>query len=106
MNIFVVYRVKKYLKNLITVIIEKTVCQHLKLFFFQMEMKPRTIVMEFLHLGTISYTLDQVSLGNEYFGVQSNGDFYLKTGLTAFSSGQTLSLTATVTDSGGLTGTC
>lgn len=57
--------------------------------------------MEFLHLGTISYTLDQVSLGNEYFGVQSNGDFYLKTGLTTFSSGQTLSLTATVTDSGG-----
>lgn len=71
-----------------------------------MELKPRTIVMEFLHLGTISYTLDQVSLGNEYFGVQSNGDFYLKTGLTTFSSGQTLSLTATVTDSGGLTGTC
>lgn len=71
-----------------------------------MEIKPRTIVMEFLHLGTISYTLDQVSLGNEYFGVQSNGDFYLKTGLTTFSSGQTLSLTATVTDSGGLTGTC
>lgn len=35
MNIFVVYRVKKYLKNLITVIIEKTVCQHLKLFFFK-----------------------------------------------------------------------
>lgn len=55
--------------------------------------------------GTISYTLDQVSLGNEYFGVQSNGDFYLKTGLTTFSSGQTLSLTATVTDSGGLTDT-
>lgn len=40
MNIFVVYRVKKYFKNLITVIIEKTVCQHLKLFFFQMEIKP------------------------------------------------------------------
>lgn len=34
MNIFVVYRVKKYFKNLITVIIEKTVCQHLILFFF------------------------------------------------------------------------
>lgn len=62
--------------------------------------------MTFVHLGTISYTLDQVSLGNEYFGVQSNGDFYLKTGLTTFSNGQTLSLTATVTDSGGLTGTC
>lgn len=57
-----------------------------------------------LPLGTISYTLDQVSLGNEYFGVQSNGDLYVKTGLTSFSSGQTLSLTATVTDSGGLTG--
>ncbi|XP_078334887.1 protocadherin Fat 4-like [Crassostrea virginica] len=53
--------------------------------------------------GTVSYTLDQVSLGNEYFGVQSNGDLYVKTGLTSFSSGQTLSLTATVTDSGGLT---
>ncbi|XP_048729930.2 protocadherin Fat 4-like [Ostrea edulis] len=55
--------------------------------------------------GTISYTLDQVSLGNEYFGAQSNGDFFVKAGLTSFSNGQTLSITATVTDSAGLSDT-
>lgn len=75
-------------------------------YFFSNGNKTKNDSNGIFHLGTISYTLDQVSLGNEYFGVQSNGDFYLKTGLTTFSSGQTLSLTATVTDSGGLTGTC
>ncbi|XP_061179511.1 protocadherin-like wing polarity protein stan, partial [Saccostrea echinata] len=52
--------------------------------------------------GTVSYTLDQTSLGYEYFGVQSNGDFYVKNGLTSFSSGTTVTLTATAQDSGGL----
>lgn len=55
--------------------------------------------------GTISYTLNQAGLGNQYFGVQSNGDFYVNTQLTSFSNGQTLSITATVTDSGGLNDT-
>lgn len=60
--------------------------------------------MVFFFLGTVSYTIDQVVLGNEYFGVQSNGDFYVKNGLTAFSSGTTLTVTATVADTGGLQG--
>ncbi|XP_061171751.1 protocadherin Fat 4-like [Saccostrea echinata] len=55
--------------------------------------------------GTLSYTLDQISLGNQYFGVQSNGDFYVNAQLTTFSNGQTLSVTAIVTDSGGLNDT-
>lgn len=55
-------------------------------------------------LGTVSYTIDQVVLGYEYFGVQSNGDFYVKNGLTTFSSGNTLTVSATATDTGGLTG--
>lgn len=55
-------------------------------------------------LGTVSYTIDQMVLGYEYFGVQSNGDFYVKNGLTTFSSGNTLTVTATVADTGGLQG--
>lgn len=55
-------------------------------------------------LGTVSYTIDQVVLGYEYFGVQSNGDFYVKNGLTTFSSGNTLTVSATAADTGGLTG--
>lgn len=62
------------------------------------------IAWYFFFLGTVSYTIDQVVLGNEYFGVQSNGDFYVKNGLTAFSSGTTLTVTATVADTGGLQG--
>lgn len=52
--------------------------------------------------GTVSYKIDQVVLGYEYFGVQSNGDFYVKNGLTTFSSGTTLTITATAADTGGL----
>ncbi|XP_056008142.1 cadherin-23-like [Ostrea edulis] len=52
--------------------------------------------------GTVSYSLNQTGLGNEYFGVQSNGDFYVKNGLTSFSSGTTLSITTIVQDTGGL----
>lgn len=55
-------------------------------------------------LGTVSYTIDQVVLGYEYFGVQSNGDFYVKNGLTTFSSGNTLTVSATAADTGGLQG--
>ena len=33
-------------------------------------------------LGTITYALDQTSLGGtEYFAVQANGDFYVKNGI-------------------------
>ncbi|XP_052706998.1 cadherin-23-like [Crassostrea angulata] len=52
--------------------------------------------------GTLSYTLDQISLGNEYFGVTTSGDVYVKSSLLEFSSGITLSLTATARDLGGL----
>lgn len=55
-------------------------------------------------LGTVSYTINQMVLGYEYFGVQSNGDFYVKNGLTTFSSGNTLTVSATAADTGGLTG--
>ena len=54
--------------------------------------------------GNISYTLDQLSLGNEYFGVTTSGSVYIKTSLTEFSSGVTLGLTATARDLGGLEG--
>lgn len=52
--------------------------------------------------GTISYTLDQSGLGFEYFGVKTDGEFYVKNSLLSFSSGSTLTLSAVVTDSGGL----
>ncbi|XP_078337333.1 uncharacterized protein LOC111138019 [Crassostrea virginica] len=52
--------------------------------------------------GNISYTLDQLSLGNEYFGVTTSGSVYIKASLAEFSSGVTLGLTATVRDLGGL----
>nr|XP_022309583.1 protocadherin Fat 4-like [Crassostrea virginica] len=52
--------------------------------------------------GTISYTIDQTALGYEYFGVKSNGEFYVKNSLSSFSSGSTLTITAAVTDTGGL----
>ncbi|XP_061190353.1 cadherin EGF LAG seven-pass G-type receptor 2-like [Saccostrea echinata] len=52
--------------------------------------------------GNISYSLDQISLGNEYFGVKTNGDIYVKNSLLGFSTGITLSLTATARDKGGL----
>ncbi|XP_062601137.1 protocadherin Fat 4-like [Saccostrea cucullata] len=52
--------------------------------------------------GNISYSLDQISLGNEYFGVKINGDMYVMNSLLGFSTGITLSLTATARDKGGL----
>ena len=52
-------------------------------------------------LGTITYALDQTSLGGtEYFAVQANGDFYVKNGIEAFSTGQALTINGTATDSG------
>jgi hypothetical protein len=54
--------------------------------------------------GTVSYSLNQTGLGNEYFGVQSNGDLYVTNGLTSFSSGSTLTISAFARDSGGLQG--
>ncbi|XP_052675892.1 protocadherin-16-like isoform X1 [Crassostrea angulata] len=53
--------------------------------------------------GGITYALDQAVLGSEYFSVDSTGGVYVKQSLDSFSAGQALSLTATVTDTGGLT---
>lgn len=55
------------------------------------------------YAGGITYALDQAVLGSD-FSVDSTGGVYVKQSLDSFSAGQALSLTATVTDTGGLTG--
>ena len=67
---------------------------------------PDILFLLFYLTGTISYTIDQTALGYEYFGVKSNGEFYVKNSLSSFSSGSTLTITAAVTDTGGLQGQC
>lgn len=54
--------------------------------------------------GEITYELDHTALGTEYFSVDSIGGLYVRQSLAAFSVGQVLSLNATTTDTGGLTG--
>lgn len=56
------------------------------------------------YAGGITYALNQAVLGSEYFSVDSTGGVYVKQSLDSFSAGQALSLTATVTDTGELTG--
>lgn len=56
------------------------------------------------YAGGITYALDQTVLGSGYFSVDSTGGVFVKQSLDSFSAGQALSLTATVTDTGELTG--
>ncbi|XP_060066584.1 protocadherin Fat 4-like [Ylistrum balloti] len=55
--------------------------------------------------GALSYTLDQASLNDTYFGVSGTGNVYLNKLLTSFGDGTYFAFTATVTDYGGLTDT-
>ncbi|KAK3085049.1 hypothetical protein FSP39_023491 [Pinctada imbricata] len=61
---------------------------------------------DFGNNGNVLYSLDQSSLSTPYFGVQSNGDFYVTDSLLTFSTGHTLSISGTASDPGGLTDTC
>ncbi|XP_021357238.1 protocadherin Fat 4-like [Mizuhopecten yessoensis] len=55
--------------------------------------------------GAISYTLDQTSLNESYFGVTGTGNLYINRFLTSFGDGTYFSFSANVTDYGGLTDT-
>ncbi|KAK3095573.1 hypothetical protein FSP39_016230 [Pinctada imbricata] len=55
--------------------------------------------------GTVTYTIDQTSLGNQYFTISSSGAITTATSLSSFAAGQSLSLTVSATDSGGLSAT-
>ncbi|XP_062573085.1 cadherin EGF LAG seven-pass G-type receptor 2-like [Saccostrea cucullata] len=55
--------------------------------------------------GDITYTIDQSSTGGNYFGISNTGDLFVASSLAGFSSGQTLAVTLTATDGGGLTDT-
>ncbi|XP_052692955.1 cadherin-23-like [Crassostrea angulata] len=52
--------------------------------------------------GTFTYSLDQISLGMDYFGIHEGGQIYVKESLLSFTSGS--SLTVTATDTGDLSG--
>lgn len=56
-------------------------------------------------VGTFTYSLDQISIGGDTFGIQGNGNLYLKNSLASYDYGQSLSFTVQAIDSGGLQGT-
>ncbi|XP_052079677.1 protocadherin Fat 4-like isoform X2 [Mytilus californianus] len=55
--------------------------------------------------GNFIYSIDQTSLGTETFGIQTNGDLYLKNSLTSYGYGSSISFTVQATDTGSLQGT-
>ncbi|XP_061183484.1 protocadherin Fat 4-like [Saccostrea echinata] len=55
--------------------------------------------------GTITYELNQLTLGGDYFGVTSTGSLYVKAAITSLSSGSTYTITATARDGGLLSDT-
>ncbi|CAG2211209.1 unnamed protein product [Mytilus edulis] len=55
--------------------------------------------------GTFIYSIDQTSLGTETFGIQANGDLYLKNSLTSYGYGSSMSFVVQATDTGSLQGT-
>lgn len=56
-------------------------------------------------LGTITYELNQLTLGGDYFGVTTTGDLYVKSAVTSLSVGASYSITATARDGGHLSDT-
>ena len=58
-----------------------------------------------MYIGTFTYSIDQASLGTETFGIQSNGDVYLKTSLTSYGYGHSLKFRVLATDTGSRQGT-
>ena len=55
--------------------------------------------------GNFIYSIDQTALGTETFGIQANGDLYLKNSLTSYGYGSSISFTVQATDTGSLQGT-
>ncbi|VDI13027.1 protocadherin Fat 4 [Mytilus galloprovincialis] len=55
--------------------------------------------------GNFIYSIDQTSLGTETFGIQANGDLYLKNSLTSYGYGSSISFIVQATDTGSLQGT-
>nr|XP_022313980.1 protocadherin-like protein [Crassostrea virginica] len=55
--------------------------------------------------GQVTYSIDQSSTGGNYFGISSTGDLFVASSLAGFTSGQTMAVTLTATDGGGLTDT-
>ncbi|CAG2211215.1 unnamed protein product [Mytilus edulis] len=55
--------------------------------------------------GNFIYSIDQTSLGTETFGIKANGDLYLKTSLTSYGYGSSISFIVQATDTGSLQGT-
>lgn len=56
-------------------------------------------------LGDVTYSIDPTSTGANYFGISSTGDLFVSSSLSGFHSGQTLAVSLTATDGGGLTDT-
>lgn len=54
-------------------------------------------------LGDVTYSIDPTSTGANYFGISSTGDLFVASSLSGFYSGQTLAVSLTATDGGGLT---
>nr|XP_022343785.1 protocadherin-like protein [Crassostrea virginica] len=55
--------------------------------------------------GTITYELNQLTLGGDYFGITTSGDLYVKVAITSLSVGATYTMTATARDGGLLSDT-
>ncbi|XP_076113799.1 cadherin EGF LAG seven-pass G-type receptor 1-like [Mytilus galloprovincialis] len=55
--------------------------------------------------GNFIYSIDQTALGTETFGIQANGDLYLKNSLTSYGYGSSISFIVQATDTGSLQGT-
>lgn len=53
--------------------------------------------------GDVTYSIDPTSTGANYFGISSTGDLFVASSLSGFYSGQTLAVSLTATDGGGLT---
>lgn len=55
--------------------------------------------------GTITYELNQLTLGGDYFGITTTGNLYVKSAITSLSLGATYTMTATARDGGLLSDT-
>lgn len=61
---------------------------------------------QFSNTGTFYYSLDQSNLPSDYYGINSNGEIYVKRDITSLGTlGASLTFTATATDTGGKTDT-
>lgn len=56
-------------------------------------------------IGQITYELNQLTLGGDYFGITTTGNLYVKSAITSLPVGATYSMTATARDGGLLSDT-